>query len=678
LAAYAQSGEQSGAGEAGADGGAALEEVTVTAPLSSGESLGGVSIGQSDMRQFERDTLDSAFQLASGTSISEVGARNETDIWIRGFDRWRVPIYQDGIPIYLPYDDRIDFGRFTTMDIAQLQIAKGYASVIDGPGAMGGEINLVSRVVDQPLEAEGRAGASFDSTGEYNGTLDDVFVGTRQNNGYVQVAGSFDNQSHFRLADSFTPGTFQGSGERLDSAHQDYKVNLKAGFLPHEGADYSVNFIDQIGQKDNPPPDGHIPPANLSMVKYWIWPAWDYQSAYWLSQNALDDRGSYLKTRAYYERFYNSLDSYDNLSHSTQNTPKSFDSTYDDRSSGAIVELAETLPGGVDTIRASAQFRWDRHNETESTRNSPVAPWYRQPWETAIEDTSSMALENIYHPAERWSITAGASYDFRHLAGDSEWVASGVVAPFGYSYAYPVTNKDALNGELAIERQYSSSGAVHITYADRARFPTLFEMYSTRFSTYINNPDLHPERSHYGQAGVVDTLAGTHLVANLFLVRVDHAIDAISITPTLSEDENVGVERREGYELEASRALLTSVQVGANYSDLVRVVEGGGVVPTDTPGHKLFAYLQWSPTERWQLVSSVDSESRRWLQSAVNTLIYYQGGAFTRLDMKVAYEPAPKIQLEVGVTNLTDEDYEIEDGYHAPGRGYFANVRARL
>ena len=31
--------------------------------------------------------------------------RNETDVWIRGFDRWRIPIYQDGIPIYLPVDD---------------------------------------------------------------------------------------------------------------------------------------------------------------------------------------------------------------------------------------------------------------------------------------------------------------------------------------------------------------------------------------------------------------------------------------------------------------------------------------------------------------------------------------------------------------------------------------------
>jgi iron complex outermembrane receptor protein len=661
-----------------ADTAATLEEVTVTAPLENGQSLGGGTVTQSQMREFDRNSLDSAFDLASGTSVSEVGARNETDIWIRGFDRWRVPIYQDGIPIYLPYDDRIDFGRFTTMDIAQLQIAKGYASVIDGPGAMGGEINLVSRVVTQPLEVEGRLGTTLDSTGAYQGTTDDVFVGSRQSNWYLQGAGSFDKQNYFRLPDDFTPGTLQGSGDRLQSQSEDYKINLKAGYLPNQGADYSVNVIDQIGQKGNPPPDGYIPPSALNTVKYWTWPAWNYQSAYWLSQNALDDRGSYLKTRAYYERFYNSLDSYDSLAYTTQNTPKSFDSTYDDRSAGSIVEFDETLPGGTDSIRASVQYRWDQHNETEATRNTPTAPKYEEPWETAEEATTSLALENVYHPADRWSVTAGASYDYRHLIGDSEWVSGGAAPPFGYSYAYPVANKDALNGELAIERQYSDSGAVHFTYADRARFPTLFEMYSTRFSSFVNNPDLQPERSHYGQAGVVDTLAGTHVVANVFLVRVDHAIDAVGISPTVSEDKNVGVEHREGYEVEVSRNFLAALSAGINYSDLVRVVQAGGVVPTDTPAHKLFAYVDWRPASNWQIVPSINSESRRWLQSAVNTLLYYQGGAFTRVDMKVSYEPLPKVELEIGVTNLANENYEIEDGYHAPGREYFANVRASL
>ncbi len=133
-----------------------------------------------------------------------------------------------------------------------------------------------------------------------------------------------------------------------------------------------------------------------------------------------------------------------------RNTPKSFNSTYDDRAAGTSVELSETLPGGIDTVRVAGHFRWDQHNETESTRNAPFAPFYSQRLgETAQETTSSLALENIYHPAAAWDIIAGGSYDYRHLIGDSQWVAAGVTPPFGYSYAYPVANKHAWNSEAA-------------------------------------------------------------------------------------------------------------------------------------------------------------------------------------------------------------------------------------
>ena len=210
-----------------------LEEITVYAPHLGGSSIGGTTVTQADIQQFNRDTLDIAVQLASGTSVSSVGARNETDVWVRGFDRWRVPLYQDGIPIYLPVDDRIDFGRFSTLDLSEIQISKGFASVIDGPGAMGGSINLVSRVVAKPFEAEARVGTQFDSSGSNEGYTSDLFVGSKQNLWYVQGAGSFTSQSHFRLSDDFSPGTFQGAGDRLDSQHQDYKINLKAGFTPN-------------------------------------------------------------------------------------------------------------------------------------------------------------------------------------------------------------------------------------------------------------------------------------------------------------------------------------------------------------------------------------------------------------------------------------------------------------
>jgi iron complex outermembrane receptor protein len=655
-----------------------LEQVTVYAThpdAASAAAIGGTVIGQPDMQQFGRDTLDRAALLAPGVSVSTVGARNETDVWIRGFDRWRVPLYQDGIPVYLPVDNRIDFGRFTTVDLAQIQIAKGFASVIDGPGALGGSINLVSRTASKPFEAEARAQTQFDSNGVYDGVISDLFVGSRRAHWFAQAAGSFDRQNDFRLSDSFTPGTLQGSGERIGSFHQDYKINLKAGYLADSGSEYSLNYIDQEGRKDNPPPDGTIAASALNQVKYWTWPSWDKRSLYWLSKNVVDDRGSFVKTRVYYDQFYNQLDSFDSIAYATQNLPKSFDSTYDDRAAGGSVEWDEMLAGGADTVRTAAHYRWDEHRETESTRNAPRAPWYQQPWEIATETTASFAVENIFRPAPAWQLIAGGSYDIRHLGGDRQWVASGVKPPFGYTLSYPVADKNALNGEAAAVYAYRDTGEFHLSYADRARFPTLFEMYSTRFGTFRNNPDLQAERSHYVQAGVSDTLAGTRVAANVFLARVDNAITAVPLSATLSENENTGAERREGFEIELSRQLLADLNAGMNYSELTRVVVAGGAVPTDTPSYKVFAFLDWQPASRVSIVPSLDWEGQRWLQSAVNNTIYYRGGNFALLNLMMRYRRSPLLQFEAGVNNLTDRNYLIEDGYHAAGRQYFVGVR---
>jgi iron complex outermembrane receptor protein len=660
-----------------------LEQVTVYSTRSdsgamTGTSLGGTAVTQADMQLFNRDTLDRAFVLASGTSVSMVGARNETDVWIRGFDRWRVPLYQDGIPVYLPYDDKIDFGRFSTIDLSSIQISKGFASVIDGPGAMGGSINLVSRLVTQPFEGEARYQDNLDSHGDHAESIADVFLGTRQSNWFVQGAGSFDRQSHFRLSDDFSGGTLQGPGDRIDSFHQDYKINLKAGFDPSPGNDYSINYIDQRGRKDNTPLDSTIPTSSLNTVKYWTWPAWNKKSLYWLSQTTIDDSGSYVKVRLYYDRFFNQLDSYDSIAYNTQNTPKSFNSTYYDKAVGGSAELSKNLFDDRDTIRVAGHYRWDQHNETESTRNIPFGIFYQQPWETAEENTYSVALENIYRPMKDWQVTAGVSYDARHLIGDSEWIAKGNTPPFGSSYAYPVADKHALNGEIAAVYSYSDTGSVHLSYADRQRFPTLWEMYSTRFGTFVNNPDLKPERSHYSQIGIDDVIYDTRVVVNAFVARVTNAITSVALTPTVSESENVGSARHQGFEVELSRHLLSNLDGGMSFSYLTRVELAGGAVQTDTPGQKVFAYLAWRPLPRLEVVPDVDYESKRWLQSAINLLNYYQGGSFTLVGLKAAYNPIDPLKIEVGVTNLADRNYVIEDGYNGPGREYFVNVRVNF
>src|SRR5262245_50009970 len=148
--------------------------------------VGGVIMTRDQIWNFDRKSLDQAVNVLPGvvSTFDSNGRRNESDIFVRGFGRWQVPLMVDGVRIYLPADNRLDFGRFLTADIAEIQIQKGYASVIDGPGAMGGAINLVTRKPTKALEAEGSiwTGGRGDAEG-WNGY---VMVGTRQPKFYVQ------------------------------------------------------------------------------------------------------------------------------------------------------------------------------------------------------------------------------------------------------------------------------------------------------------------------------------------------------------------------------------------------------------------------------------------------------------------------------------------------------------
>lgn len=661
-----------------------LGQVTATAPTEDGTALGGSTITSDDMRMFNRESLDKAITLVPGASANLVGNRNESDVWIRGFDRWRVPLAVDGIPVYLPYDNRVDFSRFTTSDISEIQVTKGFTSVIDGPGAMGGSINLVSRQVTKPFEGDARVGTSFDQNGAFNGVTTDVFAGTKQSDWYIQGSGSETDQTHWRLSDDYTPGTLENGGNRDHSGTLDYKINLKAGYTPTATDEYSINIIDQNGNKDTPFADTKIAPAS---AKYWTWPDWDKQSVYWLSKTAIDDAGSFVKVRAYYDRFYNVLDIWDNANFNSMSSTSAEISTYDDRAAGGSAEVDKVLFGGADTVRAAFHFRWDQHNSHELTNANP-GQWYAIPWLEDDENTYSVALENVYHPTRAWDVTAGVSYDYRQMLKADDWdslsAVKGVVpAPFGYLVNYPLSDKRAVDPELAVAYHFDDAGVVHASVTERTRFPTLFEMFSSRFGTFTGNPYLQPEKTVNWDTGVADTFGHTRLGADIFYDHMMNAVEAVSVYfPTLGKStnqyQNVGTEDHEGFELEASSQVLETLQLGANYSYLMRQILNHVAVATETPRHRIFAYANWQPIEGLSVVPSVDVNGKRWLQSAASTSIYLKGGDAAVANIKVSYDITPAMQIEAGVNNLFDTNYEIEDGYHAQGRNLFTNLRVKF
>ena len=135
-----------------------LGKVVVQSSLDREAPLGESAVSQKEMQAFDLRDVGAAVSVQPGVTVSAGGARNEQMVYVRGFDSRQVPLFLDGIPQYVPYDGYVDFTRFTTMDLSEIRVAKGAASLLYGPNIMGGAINLVTRKPVKEFEGEFRAG----------------------------------------------------------------------------------------------------------------------------------------------------------------------------------------------------------------------------------------------------------------------------------------------------------------------------------------------------------------------------------------------------------------------------------------------------------------------------------------------------------------------------------------
>lgn len=112
------------------------------------------SPGKNAMRQ-NRIMLDDALRGVPGGDIGNAGdGPNEKLVYAGGFDHLQVSLSIAGIRVYLPADNRLDYGRFLTAYLSETQVQKGHVSVLNGPGGVGGAINLMTRLPSTPFEGE--------------------------------------------------------------------------------------------------------------------------------------------------------------------------------------------------------------------------------------------------------------------------------------------------------------------------------------------------------------------------------------------------------------------------------------------------------------------------------------------------------------------------------------------
>ncbi|ENO87342.1 putative TonB-dependent receptor [Thauera linaloolentis 47Lol = DSM 12138] len=644
-----------------------LGQITVTGQRDDGgQAVATRTISRAQMDDFGTDGLLEAIDLLPGVNVSPgSGSRNEGNFRIRGFDSWRVPLMMDGIRLYLPYDNRIDIGRFLTPDLSEIQVSKGYVSVLNGPGGMGGAINLVTRKPVKPLEAEGRLSMLMGEGGQRNGLAYYGNVGGKQQDWYWQASFEQRDIDHWRLSRDYDATSREAGGDRDRSDSRDKRLNLKLGYTPNGTDEYSVNFVRQEGTKSAV---FSTHPSNRD--RDWDWPQWDVWSLYWLSHTQLSDT-AYLKTKAFYNQFDNEL-----MMHNFNSL-----STYDDTSYGFSLESGTTY-FSRHTLKAALHYRSDEHTAWDKE----YAPPFETPKQDAEEETWSFAVEDTFHITPALDLVGGIGYDDRKTKKVEQFSASQTPQFFEYD----AKDASAWNYQGALIWRYRDTGRLDFSVSRRISMPTMFHRFSSRFGGATSNPGLKPEKALNFELALSDRIAdGWFGEIALFHNEIDDLMQGVDVEyPAGSgrfytQNQNVGQGTFKGIELSLNGFVTPALEIGGNYTytdvdiELDRSAVNSTLSRNEIPRHAGMLYAKWTPMHRLAVMPYIESASSRWSTNTLANSPDVRTGSHTLVNVQLAYQVTSAFDLSLNARNLFDKDYALTHGYPQEGRNFVLTARLR-
>ena len=599
------------------------------------------------IEKFNRTDLSTALNLLPGVSIANVGPRNESVVYVRGFDLRQIPVFIDGVPVYVPYDGYVDMGRFTTFDLAEINVSKGFASILYGANTMGGAINLVSRKPVSKFEINGRAGVYSGNGYRWN-----VNTGSKFGKFFYQIGASQLKQKSYPLSEDYVPRKYQTTENRENSYRDDLKFSVKAGFTPNATDEYVIGYVNQKGEKGNPP---YVGDDSKITTRFWKWPKWNKQSLYFISNTALGESNK-VKTRLYYDTFVNQLFSYDDTTYTKQTRGYAFQSFYNDYTLGGNAEFeSKAITNNV--FKFNVQYKRDVHQENDL--NEPVQSY--------IDNTLSIGVENSYQILPSLAVIPGVSFNLRKSEQAQEYNAtSQLLTDFANS------KNNAVNAQIGLFWDINSSHSLRGSVARKTRFATIKDRYSYRMGLAIPNPDLAAEVAVNYDLSYTGKIANKlNLQASIFKSDINDIIQQVdNVQPGKFQLQNTGKALFYGAEFGFDYLVISAFKLGANYSYIKRKNETNPeILFTNVPKNKVFGYADYSFLKRANVMISIENNSSRF-----STSYGTKAKAYTLINAKASVKLYKFISAEAGLNNIFDVNYSLVEGFPEAGRNFFINL----
>lgn len=485
------------------------EEIVVEAQLPKELPISTTSsIKRDRIESLSSRDLSDVLSYASGTFISS-GSKNESRLKIRGFECERIVLLFDGIPIYEPFFNSFDLKTIPTEEVANIKVVKGASSVLYGPNALGGVVNIITRRPDSPSFS---LKTLYDSNSSINVSSSGA---VRWKNIYFSGFAFFDKSDGFKWNEDGT------NTLRESSDYERRSITGKVYFYPGKKSEILFEASYYWSEYGIPFAREYYTP------RYWRFKSWNRFQVNLGGVFSLLKNGN-LRFRSYYVRHDNVLDAFFD---STMNELL-WESTYRNDSYGAF--LLGSIPHlSKNELKFSLNFR-DDNVRTQDDREAD--------WEEFGHHTLSVGLENHFRLMPKWKLIGGVSLD--------------------YLKKHTGNNKASVNPIVGLKFNPFDYVDFHVSFSQKSRFPSMKSLYSSS----VGNPDLKDERGTSCEFGLRYDREFL-LSSAVFYNKIKYLINSIRLPDGSRTSLNIGNAHIFGFELEFQKA-TSWMNFSANYTYL--------------------------------------------------------------------------------------------------------------
>ncbi len=702
-----------------------LEEIVVTATRTEKEletAPGSVSIvTKKDMEKRNIKTVDEALNTVPGVFDRRGKGLMDTrsQVSIRGIPgQMRTLILLDGIPLNSAYTGEVQWGGLSPEDAERIEVVKGPFSSLYGGYAMGGVVNVITKM---PGKSEFTLKTGYGSSWDRGDAMDDMrkfylsygdkfkdkfslfaSYGYKATNGYPS---DFNVQSSQPTAGitgwSYTTDN-QGNTRYLisdkgDNRWWDDNVTLKAGYDFSKTSKINLSFMRTRYEYNYDTPHTYLKNAAGSEV-------WSYGTV--RESSFLSGSGGRLQNiySAGYETMFGDVKTKISLGLIEQEkswyvTPGTTAAT---TRSGGPGKVSETPS---ESYNADIQFTlplFEKHILTfggsfrhgwADTKEHNLTNWKDEESKTTLtyqskgkDRTYALFVQDEIILAEKLTAYIG----FRQDWWETYDGYANQVGTAGYPKNYDSRDALSFSPKAAIVYKPFEKTSLRTSIGKAFRPPTVYELYRTWTSssgvTYAGNPDLKPETTASWDIGIEQGLwKGAKIKVAYFENYIEDLIYRKTVSSTYQESINAGKAESKGVELEAEQRFGKELRLFANFTYTDAKIKENDAKPetvgerlTDVPERMFNAGAEFekgafSAALTGRYVSKRYSNDEN--KDIVNN-VYTSYDPYFTADAKVSYKFTKNATLSFSVDNIFDRDYFAY--YKTPGRSWFGEVTLRF